>query len=114
MHVVLGVARLAAARLLHPAARRLAVARAAGEALVGSVQGERRLRVVIEAPDAPAVRHVTAPAIVAEPSLVVVVSGVTRGTVRIRVREALAAMAVLARDQRVEPEQGEFRQPVIE
>jgi hypothetical protein len=81
---------------------------------VRSVQGKIRFQAVIEAPQIPSVRVVTALARTSKTLPVGVVGLVAAGANDLRVFESRSCVALLARDHGVQAEQWEARQVVLE
>lgn len=84
------------------------------EPFMGAVEGEIRLTIVIESPASPAVRIVTILAASAQRPFVHVVDRMTGAARDLLLLEAVVPMAGLAGGHRVQPEQRESSQLVIE
>lgn len=78
------------------------------------VQGEIGVDIVIESPEIPAIRIMAAPAILSEGFLVRIVRRMTRAAGGVLLLECVVAMARLAGRDRMQPEQGKFRQIMVE
>lgn len=93
--------------------RRL-VAGLAGDPLMGAVQGKIGLLVMVECPHAPPVRVVTLPAGRSQPVFVRIVFLVARGAFEFGILESGREVALLARYDGVQTDQGETGQVVVE
>ena len=97
-----------------PPIDRAAMTREAVQSRVPAVQGESGLRVVVEAPGRPGVRVVAGLAAWPERATMGIVLGVARDAARVGPGIAAADVAFLASDRRVEAQQGETGQIVVE
>ena len=113
MNVVLAVATSAGARNRNLGSGLDRVAGVAIEASMRAIQSESGLRVVIEAPAHPSVWIVALSAVARQPALMMLILMTTRAGAR-RLLERGRAVAFLARDDGVTPNQRESRYVVIE
>ena len=113
VHVVLGVTRETVLFQLH-LIRWALVAGLAGELAVRAGEGEAGLLAVVELPQAPAVRGVAAPTILAEIAFVNIVLAVAVDALLADLAIRACHVALFARHGDVQPDQREARQVVVE
>lgn len=111
--IILAVAAVAVCRRSYARNIGLLVASMALQGMMRARQRVARLLVVIEAPACPSVRVVTRRTIRTEPPDVMRILVAARAGAG-RILERRAAMTFLARDYRVQPDQGKSRQIVVE
>jgi len=113
VHIVLRMAGVAVLAQLHLVGR-LPVAVRAGDAGVRTGKREFSRLAVVELPEAPSIRRVTALAVLAECTLVPVVALVAAVAVDGSALERRRHVAGVARDHDVQADEGEFGQVVVE
>src|ERR1700686_3935856 len=114
MTVVVAMAEHAIGGRFAAASRGLLMAVRAAELLVRARECEMGLLVMIEFPDGPAVGRMTALTLLSEPAMMDILRGMTAVAVGGGAAECLSAMTLRAADDRVQPQQREARQIVIE
>ena len=114
MRIVGGMTADAGLRHLVLQTHRLTVARPTVEILVRAVQDEIRALAVVETPDPPPVRVVAAITVGAERPFVLVVRLMACITGHVGALEIVAGMARFAGRHRVQSQEGELREVVIE